>query len=229
MEAIHTLWTFPVIVLAAMLIAWGAECGQFYISQGLALALLAWIQTLPEFAIEAVIALSAAEDPSKMHLVTANFTGSLRLFLGLGWPMVYFVSMFCAKKGSGHGHFSWKIHLEDEHCIAVLSLLPALVYFLFIYWKGTLTVCDGGALMLIYAAYLYLVSKMPPQDQEEIEDLGRISKWVMRLPKRQSIFWIAVFFLGGGGLIWFTAHPFLDSMLADFSICLHPMGGSVSK
>ena len=98
MGALSALWTFPAIILAAMLITWAAECGQFFISQGLALAVLAWIQTLPEFAVEAVIALDAAKDPSKMHLITANFTGSLRLFVGLGWPMVYFVALIFGKK-----------------------------------------------------------------------------------------------------------------------------------
>ena len=88
MGALSALWTFPAIVIASMLITWAAESGQFFISQGLALAVLAWVQTLPEFAVEAVIALDAAKDPSKMHLITANFTGSLRLFVGLGFQLL---------------------------------------------------------------------------------------------------------------------------------------------
>ena len=59
MTALSALWTFPAVILAAMLITWAAECGQFFIAQGLALAILAWVQTLPEFAVEAVIALDA--------------------------------------------------------------------------------------------------------------------------------------------------------------------------
>ena len=43
------IWTFPSILLSAFVIAWGAEAAQFLISQGLALAILAWLQTLPEF------------------------------------------------------------------------------------------------------------------------------------------------------------------------------------
>src|SRR3989338_5938873 len=123
MEAIHTLWTFPMIILAAMLIAWAAECGQFYISQGLALAVLAWVQTLPEFAVEAAIALEAAKNPEQMHLITANFTGSLRLFVGLGWPMVYFVSLFAAhrKLFTKDGGF-WTVKMEDEQCVTVICL-----------------------------------------------------------------------------------------------------------
>ncbi len=213
MEAYHALWTFPAIILAAILIAWAAECGQFYISQGLALAVLAWVQTLPEFAVEAVIAMEAAKNPAQMHLITANFTGSLRLFVGLGWPMVYFVAAFFRKKKHGRGS-SNVIHMEDEHSITVLSLLPALVYFLWIYYKATLTIWDGLVLAMIYFIYLYLLSLMPPQQEEGLEDLGRIPRWVMKLGKPRSYFGIFAFLLVGALILWYGAHPFLKSMLA---------------
>lgn len=213
MDPYAALWTFPAIVLAAMLIAWAAECGQFYISQGLALAVLAWIQTLPEFAVEAVIAFEAAKDPAKVHLITANYTGSLRLFVGLGWPMVFFVAMFF-RKISGTNTGSSAIELDDEHSIAVLSILPALVYFLVIYFKGTLGIIDGIVLCIFYFIYLYLLSKMPPQDQEEIEDLGRIPRYVMKQSYLVSITMIISLFMIGAAIIYFAAHPFLYSMLA---------------
>ena len=213
MEAVSALWTFPAIILAAMLIAWAAECGQFFISQGLALAVLAWVQTLPEFAVEAVIAFTAAKDPSKVHLITANFTGSLRLFVGLGWPMVYFVALFFAKRRGG-GKYSWTIKLDDEHAIAILSLLPALLYFMIIYFKGTLNIFDGLVLGTVYFIYLYFLSKFPPHDKERIEDLGRIPKYVMRFKYPANIMWIAGLFIAGAVIIYFSVHPFLNSMLA---------------
>lgn len=213
MEALSALWTFPAIVLAAMLIAWAAECGQFYISQGLALAVLAWIQTIPEFAVEAIIALEAAKDPSKMHLITANFTGSLRLFVGLGFPMVYFVSFFFRRR-QGQSKHLWAIELEDEHSIAVLSLLPGLLYFLVIYFKGTLTILDSIMLSIIYLAYLYLLAKMPPHDKEEIADMGRVPKYIMKLKSPYNIAGITALFVGGAVIIYFAAEPFLNSMLA---------------
>src|SRR5438034_8338597 len=52
-SALSALWTFPSILASAFLVAWGAEAAQFLISQGAALAILAWLQTLPEFAVEA--------------------------------------------------------------------------------------------------------------------------------------------------------------------------------
>jgi cation:H+ antiporter len=65
------LWTFPCILASAFVIAWGAEVAQFFMSQGLALAILAWLQILPEFAVEADIAW-------RQHVpnMTANFTGA---------------------------------------------------------------------------------------------------------------------------------------------------------
>ena len=81
------LWTAPAILLAAMLIAWAAESAQFFVAQGFALAILAWLQTLPEFAVEAVLAWK-----QQVPLLLANLTGALRLLTGLGWPMIYFTA-----------------------------------------------------------------------------------------------------------------------------------------
>ena len=213
MEALSALWTFPAIILAAMLITWAAESGQFFISQGLALAILAWVQTLPEFAVEAVIALDAAKDPSRMHLITANFTGSLRLFVGLGWPMVYFVSLVFGRKNIRR-HGGWTIELDDEHATSVLALLPALIYFLVIYFKGTLNIFDGLILGAVYFAYLYMLTKVPARDKEEMGDLGRIPKRVMRLGRPANIIGITLLFAAGAVILYFAAHPFLNSMLA---------------
>ena len=215
MEALYSLWTFPAIVFAALLIAWGAECGQFYISQGLALAVLAWVQTLPEFAVEATIAFEAAKNPEQLHLVTANFTGSLRLFVGFGWPMIYFTALFFSgepvhQKGRGFR----RIVMEDENAFTVLGLLPAILYFVWIYLKGTLTMADGLVLGSIYGVYMWFLSKLPPQAAEGIEDLGRVPRWVMQRSKAQSIAAIAALFFAGALILWFCAHPFLHSMLA---------------
>src|SRR5712691_307459 len=134
-SALSSLWTFPSILLSAFVIAWGAEAAQFLISQGLALAILAWLQTMPEFAVEAVIAWQAGKDPSKTHLAIANFTGSLRLLVGLGWPMIYFVAAAFRRKFIA-------IELDDEHSVEIFGLLLPLIYFTYIWFKGTLTLWD---------------------------------------------------------------------------------------
>src|SRR5581483_1003399 len=195
-------------------IAWGAEAAQFLISQGLALAILAWLQTLPEFAVEAVIAWQAGKDPTKTHLAIANFTGSLRLLVGLGWPMIYFVA----------AAFGWErnnrkfveINLHDEHSVEVWALLLPIAYFGIIWWKGSLTIWDAIPLTLFYAFYLYVLWKIPPiaEEEETLEDLGYVPRRVLQLQGRNRGIAITALFLVGGALLYFSAHPFLDSMLA---------------
>ena len=51
------------ILGAAFLISWAAEVAQKDISQGLAVAILALIAVLPEYAVDMVLACKAASDP----------------------------------------------------------------------------------------------------------------------------------------------------------------------
>src|SRR3989338_5871684 len=199
-------WPFPAVVFSAFMISWGAECAQFLVSQGMALAMLAWLQALPEFAVEAVIAWS-----QQIHFMTANFTGSLRLLVGLGWPLIF--SVAALGSWTRERRLLRRIHLDEEHCIEVLALGPPILYFLVIYFKVTLTLLDAGVLMGLYFLYLWVLKKVPPREAEEIEDLEAIPRRVMRLPRRQQIMAIAFFFIVGGAILFFAAEPFLHSML----------------
>lgn len=210
--AISALWTFPAVIASAMLIAWGAEAAQFLISQGLALAILAWLQTLPEFAVEGVIAWEAGKDPEKIHLVTANFTGSLRLLVGLGWPMIFATAAFMTRKRRKHQLNM--IHLDEEHAVEVVALVPPILYFVFIWWKATLTIYDSIVLLVFYLAYLYILSKIPPRSEEHIEDMEPIPRAILALKVAQRNATITGLFLAGGVILYFVAHPFLESMLA---------------
>ena len=90
------LWTTPSILVASLLITWGAESAQFFVAQGFALAILACLQTLPEFAVEAVIAWK-----QQLPLMLANLTGALRLLTGLAWPMIYVTAAFVHRRRTG--------------------------------------------------------------------------------------------------------------------------------
>jgi cation:H+ antiporter len=208
--ALSALWTFPSILLSAFLVAWGAEAAQFLISQGLALAALAWLQTLPEFAVEAVIAWEAGKDPGRMHLAVANLTGAIRLLIGLGWPMIYFVAAFFGRKTRGRLP---AITLEREHAIEVVGLIPPLLYFVVIWLKRSISVVDAAVLLALYLAYLAMLLRVPPHEEEELADAPAVSRWAYGLGGGRRIAAIAALFLGGGTLLYFTAHPFLESML----------------
>jgi cation:H+ antiporter len=219
--AAAAIWTFPSVLGSAILIAWAAEAAQFLISQGLALAILAWLQTLPEFAVEAVIAWEAgkvvASEPNSaaaLHatsLMTANFTGSLRLLVGLGWPMIYATAAFFYRRNN-QGKKLDGIELEDEHSVEVVFLLICIMYFCIVYLKGTLSWVDSLWLTLIYAVYLVFLNKIPPQEEEKMEDLDRIPRFILRQRRivRNAI--IGALFVGGGVILYVSAHPFLESL-----------------
>jgi cation:H+ antiporter len=209
------LWTFPSILFSAFLVAWGAEAAQFLVSQGLALAILAWLQTLPEFAVEAVIAWEAGKDPAKVHLAIANFTGSIRLLVGLGWPLVYFVAAFFARR-TGKRKTWIAITFDDEHAIEIVGLLPPLLWFTVIWWKGTLGLVDAAVLTCCYVAYLVALLRVPPRkgDVEEIGDLPAVSRWALAQGPGRRGWAIAGIFLVGGAILAVSAHAFVESMLA---------------
>jgi cation:H+ antiporter len=201
------LWTFPSILLSAFAIGWGAEAAQFFMSQGLALAILAWLQTLPEFAVEADIAWRG--DVSNM---TANFTGSLRLLVGLGWPMVFGVASLVERRRTG----KWlrEVVLEDEDSVGVVGLIVPIAYFAFIWWKATLTLWDSLVLTVIYGVYLWILNRMPAGDEESIEELDLVPRTVMRLKPGVRGVGITALFVGGGILLYVAAHPFVGSLEA---------------
>ncbi|PYQ36739.1 MAG: hypothetical protein DMF55_03795 [Acidobacteria bacterium] len=207
-------WTFPLMIFAAFVVAWGAEAAEFLMSQGLALAALALIQTLPEFAVEAVIAWKAGKDPGMVHLAIANFTGSLRLLTGLGWPMIYAVAAFYSHRR--HGRKLGEIQLHDEHAVEVLGLLPPLAWFVVVWAKSSLSLWDAAFLTLTYVVYLWVLLKLPSREEplEEEEEIPRVSRWA--LSHRGWRKWAAVggLLAAGGAIIYFVAEPFLASMMA---------------
>jgi len=205
--AAAALWTFPCMLASAFVIAWGAEVAQFFMSQGLALAILAWLQILPEFAVEADIAWR-----QNVVNMTANFTGSIRLLVGLGWPMIYFVSALSRRSQTG---VWWAdIELEAEHSVEVLGLLVPILYFFVIWWKAALTVWDGAFLTSLYGVYLFVVNRMPPRDHEEAGEMDYLPRKVMGLRPGVRGAAIVAMFVGGGTILLLVTHPFVDSLMS---------------
>lgn len=201
------LWTTPCILVASILITWGAESAQFFVAQGFALAILAWMQTLPEFAIEAVLAWK-----QQTPLLLANLTGALRLLTGLAWPMIYITAATVHRRHTGQP--MRKIQLDSHHSVEVIGLSCPLLYALVIWWKASLHIFDSCILVVFYCGYLALLSRLPPQEHEGIDDLEIVPRRIVLAPRRWRILAISTCFLAGGALIYFTAEPFLGSLIA---------------
>ncbi|MEE9552837.1 MAG: hypothetical protein V3W18_00965 [candidate division Zixibacteria bacterium] len=212
--ALQSIWTFPSIILAALVIAWGAESAQFLVSQAFALTILALIQTLPEFAVEGVIAWNAGQSPTMTNigLMTANFTGAIRLLVGLGWPLIFTTTVIFNFKRKKKFEIA-QITLESEHAVEVTGLFVAALYAFIIVIKGSLNILDSVILIAMYVIYVMFLLKLPPRDAEKIDELEFVPRYILTRKKitRNILIW-SCFILGGTGIM-LVAGPFLESAL----------------
>jgi cation:H+ antiporter len=210
------LWPFPAVIGATLSIAWATEVAAFFISRGMALAILAFLQVSPEFAVEAVLAKNAAVDPSQLQFVTANFTGSNRLLVGAALPMIFLIGR---RVLSRQGRWTGQLELEEHNAVEILALtIPSVYSFVWVI-KGGLGLFDSVLLVAMFGAYLYVLAKLPPAEAEEVDLLRGVPKRVMETDSRrfQRNFSIGAFAVGGA-VLFFAAEPFVHGMqeIGDF-------------
>jgi cation:H+ antiporter len=126
--------------------------------------------------------------------------------------MIFAVASFNHRRKTGE----WlkTVVLQDEHAVQVLGLFAPIVYFLFIWWKGSLTLVDSVVLTAIYLLYLFVLNRTPAQEQEGAEDLDYVPRRVLALRPGVRGAAIVGLFLGGGLLLYVVIHPFVDSLKA---------------
>jgi cation:H+ antiporter len=133
--------------------------------------------------------------------------------------MIYFVFAYFNWRRPNHGTDRLPaIKLEKEHAIEVIGLLPPLLYFVVIVLKQSIGWIDSVVLLLLYAVYLWVLILCPPKDVESLADAPRVSQWAYRQKAWRQKAAIGALFAGGGFLLYVTAHPFLESMLAVAAI-----------
>ena len=199
------LWSGPGILFASLMIAWGAEAAQFFLAQGLALALLALLQTLPEFAAEAIFAWHR-----ETSYLLASLTGALMLLTGLGWPMIYFSAATAHRRA--HKSAMRRIQLDEEQAVQVISLVAAIIYEFVIWWKGSLNIFDGTILIAIYVGYLLVMRRLPPEEPETLDEISGVPKAIVLATKPVRIISIGVLFVIGGAAVFLLADPFLAGL-----------------
>ncbi len=205
MENIFEVWSLLIILLCAFVIGWAAEAADTFMPRAIALSLLAWLQTLPEFAVEASIAWHQQRD-----LMIANLTGSLRLLVGLGWPLIFFTHFFF--QGVRRRRVIREIRLGEEDFLGVLFLFLSILYFLVILVKHSLTCVDSIFLTLIYVAYLVLSARMPNPKVEEEEDLPWVARKVTSLAPTPRLIAVFLLFVVGGFGLYVSVDPFIHTL-----------------
>lgn len=167
------------IIGAAFMLSWAAETAQLDISAGLAIAILAFIAVLPEYAVDLVFAVkggnafqefgsvcqsaadaAAGREPA-CSLALANMTGANRLLIGLGWTMVIFVAWY---KYRERGTRMLEVTLERSHSVELAYLSVATIYSLSLPLKSSITLVDAAVLVSIFILYTIRISKAPAEE-----------------------------------------------------------------
>jgi len=195
---------FSAVITSALLISWAAEAAEFSISQGLAVAIVALLQVVPEFMVEAVIAWHKDID-----LMMANMTGANRLLMGIGWPMIFFTTDIFSRVKNKKGISS--VQLLPENIVEVIALFVASMYFVVVLLKRTLQIYDGIFLGVVFFSYLYILRTLPEEEQEKKEDLLPMPHYLVSIEERKRGFLLTALFLIGGATMWAVADPFLSS------------------
>ena len=188
---------------AAFLLSWAAEVAQVDIPQALALAFLALVAVLPEYAVDIYFAWSAGKDPTYIAYATANMTGANRLLIGVGWASVVVTFWFKTRHR--------QVVLDRSRYIELLHLVLATTYSLIIPLKGTLSALDSFILVAIFVSYMISASKAQVVEPELDGGVGEL---LMQLqPNLRRLATIAMFVYAGLG-IFLAAEPFAEGLLA---------------
>jgi cation:H+ antiporter len=190
------------ILGAAFLLSWAAEVAQLDISQTLAIAVLAFIAVLPEYAVDLFLAFRAGQgDEGKLHYAVANMTGANRLLIGIGWATV--VLVFWLKTRNR------EVELRPEQRIDVGYLLLATLWAFTIPIRGQLSLIDLGLLGTLFIAYVIRAAR---EEVEEPELIGAAAA-IGALPRRPRRTLTVVLFLYSAAVILLVAEHFANGLI----------------
>jgi cation:H+ antiporter len=200
------------VVAGAFVLSWISEAAELDLRGGLSIALLAVIAILPEYVVDFYFAYAAGSDPSMASYASANLTGANRLLLGLGWPAMAFFGYIAMRKlrdeKTGLKH-KFGVTLESDARVDLAFLVVASLIAVIVPLTRQFDIFTGSALIILFALYLYRVSK---QDKEEPE-LEGIPALVGALPKwtRRAFLFVAA--ATAAFVIIVVAEPFAHSLI----------------
>ena len=197
------------IVGGAFLLSWAAEVAQLDVSASLAIAVLALIAILPEYAIEAVLASQAGasfnpEMPAvvtdAMGRVAANVTGANRLLIGLGWSAV--ILIYWVKRRQ-------PLDMRGFMTLELPMLAIATLLTLIIFITQQVHMILAVALIGLFLYYLWASSFR----ESEEPDLVGVSALLGSLRTRNRRAWVIFLFVYAAAIILVAAEPFVEGLV----------------
>lgn len=202
------------VVAASFLLAWAAEAAQKDISGALAIAILALIAVLPEYAVDLYYAFRSGSDAAYEQFAAANMTGSNRLLLGFGWPLVVIVALVVANRGRVRRDPARVTALVlprssrvDVGFLAILAVVAFAIPLL-----GHIPVWFGALLILGFALYLWRAGQAHDDGPEEFVGPAKL---IADMPTRGRRVTVVALFAVAAAIILACAEPFAEALVAS--------------
>ncbi|MGZ6975933.1 MAG: sodium:proton exchanger [Acidimicrobiia bacterium] len=202
------------VVGAAFLLAWAAEVLQLDVSAGLALAVLALIAVLPEYAVDFVFASKAGTNPDKYApLALANMTGGNRLLIGIGWSLVVLLAAWrmrkIARERGYEGPIDDEVQLDRSHSVEIAFLMLATIYSLTLPLKRELMLFDSVVLIGLFVGYLVRIARAPAETPHLVGPAEMIGK----LPQTKRRVVVVLLLVFAAGVILASAEGFAEALV----------------
>jgi cation:H+ antiporter len=219
------------VVASAVLLSWAAEAAQVDISGSLAIAILALIAVLPEYAVDLYFSYTAGSDPTYTQFAAANMTGSNRLLIGIGWPLVAFVGMWAVRRRGHRGDErgepaasgasavvpAWRrmripaVVLPARNRVELAFLAVASAYAFLIPLTRSIAWYDAVVLLALFGAYLWRVTR---EGRGEPELIG-VAADIARLERRPRRLLVSALFVAAATIVVAAAEPFANGLVAS--------------
>lgn len=209
------------IVGAAFMISWAAEIIQLDVGGGLALAILALIAVLPEYAVDFVLTAQAGREFAETGaadrygpLALANMTGANQLLIGFGWPLVIILGTWRVRRmnatpADAEMATPSTVNLSRAQSVDIAYLAIASIYGMTLFLKETLSPFDAVVLVGIYVAYMWRLSKATPEEPHLVGP----SAYIASMPKtRRRVINYTLFVLSAAVIVT-VAEPFAESLI----------------
>lgn len=193
---------FGIAILGgACLLTWAAEVAELDISQGLAIAFLALVAVLPEYAVDLYFAWSAAAHPEYTSYATANMTGANRLLIGVAWPLIVLLHWLRTRKA---------VLLPRDRSVEIAFLSAATLYSFTLPLTGTIGLFDALVFVSLFVGYMWKTAHIEDEDEPDLVGPA-LAVAQLSVAARRSL--VITFFIFAAAVILGSAEPFAEALI----------------
>jgi len=201
------------LIISTFSLSTGVELLEDLMPAGIALALLAVMEMLPETGVEASLTMSSLSNVMYLKYISSNFTGANRMIVGAGLPIIFFLFYIGKQKNS-------ELKFKDSLLVPIFFLFVSTIVFGVSVITSSFSVYLAIAMVAIFIIYIYASYYNKNMKRKEEEYTSVTGKIKTNLTKKHTILLASIFLIViGTALLYYSIDPFIKQLL-EFSIAL---------